>query len=137
MNELKPYLYPLDLRVMNSTMKLFQWFLPVQLSVKHHAIGHQLWLQEFMGLWDTCHNTAFWEKDLLKLMSKLATHNIGYIDWNPYIPIMFSRFVRILNLPVHYNKTPSNSYHYLTTSSIGEWIAAVLVNIIFFFYLKY
>lgn len=116
---------------MRLTIKLLQWFLPVQLPVEQHANGHELWLHEFMQLWEVCNNTHYWENDLMRLMAKLASNNIGYINWDQYIPIMFTRFVRTLNLPVHYKKSVCKSNHSLDTDAIGEWIASILVNCLY------
>lgn len=110
------------------SIKLLEWFLPVQLPAEQHAIGHELWFHELMKLWEVCHNTHYWETNLMRLMAKLASNNIGYIDWDPYIPIMFTRIVRTLNLPVHYKKAVCRSTHRLEMDAVGEWIASVLVN---------
>ncbi|OXU20844.1 hypothetical protein TSAR_014413 [Trichomalopsis sarcophagae] len=126
LDELRPKLCPLDIQTMKMTIKLLQWFLPVQLPVEQHAIGHELWLHNFMKLWEVCNNTHYWENDLMRLIAKLASNNIGYIDWDQYTPIMFTRFVRTLNLPVHYKKSVCTSNHNMDVDLIGEWIASVL-----------
>ena len=81
-----------------------------------------------MELWEASHNDNSWENEAINLMAKLASNNIGYIDWNPYIPLMFARIIRTLDLPVHYKKMKTKSDHNLDSSAIGEWIASVLVN---------
>ncbi|CAG14419.1 unnamed protein product, partial [Tetraodon nigroviridis] len=37
---------------------------------------------------------------LVNLFARLANDNIGYVDWTPYLPTIFTRILRSLNLPV-------------------------------------
>nr|XP_033324313.1 proteasome activator complex subunit 4A-like [Megalopta genalis] len=124
LDELRPTLYPLDRAPMFMKMELLEWFLPLQLSPKYHSIGHELWFNEFMSLWEVCNNAPKWENEMMNLMARLASYNIGYINWEPYIPLMFTRFVRSLGLPVAYNKQRTSSCHKLDTMAI--WIVSVL-----------
>lgn len=112
---------------MHVTFKLFQWFLPVQLLVEYHPVGYELWLHEFMNIWETCNRVSHWESDLMELLAKLASSNVGYVDWSPFIPTMFTRFIRNLNLPVDY-KTSFSSSNFLQMKHVAEWIVSVLVN---------
>ncbi|XP_058802846.1 proteasome activator complex subunit 4A-like [Phymastichus coffea] len=125
LDELMPKLCPLDAQSINQIFRAFS-FLPVQLHPKYHSIGHELWLNEFMKLWKVYHNQSLWEYDLMKLIVRLAWNNIGYIDWNPYIPMMFTKFFRALNLPCYYKKIPSASYLSIESRSVSQWIASVL-----------
>lgn len=43
-----------------------------------------------------------WEVDLILLFSRLAEHNIGYVDWEPVTPLMFSKILHNFGLPVCY-----------------------------------
>ncbi|XP_046617317.1 proteasome activator complex subunit 4-like [Neodiprion virginianus] len=126
LDKLRPCLYPLDSSMMATTMETLEWFLPLKLPPKYHSIGHQLWFEEFMSLWEVCHNAPTWEYEIMWLMSRLATSNIGYIDWEPYVPLMFTRFIRYLNLPVTYKHMQSSKHHKMDTSSIAIWIVSVL-----------
>lgn len=45
------------------------------------------------------------------LMANAAYCNIGYIDWEPHLPLMFTRFLRSFNLPVFYKQIPNNKQH--------------------------
>ncbi|XP_054011040.1 proteasome activator complex subunit 4B-like isoform X2 [Hylaeus anthracinus] len=128
LDELRPTFFPLDSVMMSASLETLEWFLPVQLSPKHHSIGHELWFNEFMSLWEVCHNAPTWENGMMWLMARLASHNIGYINWEPHIPLMFTRFVRCLRLPVTYNQIQRCKYHKIDTSPIAIWIAAVLGN---------
>lgn len=61
-------------------------------------------------------------------MANLAYYNIGYIDWEPYIPMMFSRFLRSFNLPVFYKQTSAMRVAKLDTSPMALWIVSVIVR---------
>ncbi|XP_046740797.1 proteasome activator complex subunit 4-like [Diprion similis] len=126
LDKLRPRLYPLDSSTMATTMETLEWFLPLTLPSKYHSLGHELWFEEFMSLWEVCHNAPTWEYEIMWLMSRLATCNIGYIDWEPYVPLMFTRFIRYLNLPVTYKHIQSSKHHKMDTSAIAIWIVSVL-----------
>uniref|UniRef100_A0A8C6NL41 Proteasome activator subunit 4 n=1 Tax=Nothobranchius furzeri TaxID=105023 RepID=A0A8C6NL41_NOTFU len=59
-----------------------------------------LWFDELISLWVSVQNFPSWEVHLVNLFARLANDNIGYIDWDPYIPKIFTRILRSLNLPV-------------------------------------
>lgn len=107
-------------------MRKFQLFLPVQFLPETHSLGYELWFSEFMNLWGT--GNIPWGSSMMHLMSQLAYYNIGYIDWEPYIPLMFTRFVRSLNLPVSYKNASCNTNYELGVYSISLWISSVLVS---------
>ncbi|KZC11232.1 Proteasome activator complex subunit 4 [Dufourea novaeangliae] len=126
LDKLRPTFCPLDGTLMSVNMETLEWFLPVQLPPKYHSIGHELWFDEFMSLWNVCHNAPEWENRMMYLMARLASHNIGYIDWEPHIPLMFTRFMKCLRLPVTYNQTQRRKYHKIETCPMSIWIASVL-----------
>ena len=39
------------------------------------------------------------------MFARLSEHTTGLIDWNPYLPLMFSRIQQMFHLPVLFNKT--------------------------------
>lgn len=128
LDELRPTLCLFDVVTMSKSIQLLRWFLPVQLPPKYHSIGYQLWFEEFMILWEMCHNAPTWESKMMELIAALANYNIGYINWEPYIPLMFTRFMRCLKLPVSYNKIQRHKHHEMDATSITTWIVAVLGN---------
>ena len=128
LDELRPKLCPHDGLTMCTSLQILECFLPLQLSPEHHSIGYQLWFDEFMTMWKVCHNGPQWENNMMCLIARLAAFNIGYIDWEAYIPFMFTRFIRCLNLPVTYKQTPNNLNHKIEMSSITMWIVATLVR---------
>ncbi|KAM0724588.1 Proteasome activator complex subunit 4B [Formica fusca] len=128
LDELRPTFCPFDSTTMCTSLQTLECLLPLQLLPEHHSIGHQLWFDEFMTMWKVCHNAPQWENNMMWLMARLATHNIGYIDWEPHFPLMFTRFIRCLNLPVTYKQTQNSKNHKLEIAPIAIWIVAVLGN---------
>ncbi|XP_021936150.1 proteasome activator complex subunit 4B-like isoform X2 [Zootermopsis nevadensis] len=122
----RPQLCPFDSGSICTALEMLEWFLPIALSPEKSCLGHQLWFHEFMNLWEVCHNAPAWEGAMMWLMARLAWWNIGYIDWEPHIPVMFTRFLRSLNLPVSYKNMQSSKHHKLDTSAIALWIVSVL-----------
>lgn len=59
-------------------------------------------------------------------MARLSSKNLGYINWEPYIPVMFSRFLRNFNLPVSYRQKTSSKTHKIDVSAMALWIVCAL-----------
>ncbi|KAG8223216.1 hypothetical protein J437_LFUL003567 [Ladona fulva] len=125
LDEWRPLICPYDAHLCH-TMTYLEWFLPVTLPPSKAHMGYKLWFEEIMNLWEVCHNGTQWEGEVMWIMARLASSNIGYIDWEPYMPLMFSRFMHSLSLPVFYNQTPSAKHHKLDMSAICLWIVSVL-----------
>lgn len=87
--------------------------------------GYELWLDKFLKLWDTYYNPV-WSSDLMNLIGPTARNNIGKIDWEPYMPTIFTRIMRALELPVTYKNTSSTRNQQLTFCSASLWIVSVL-----------
>lgn len=113
---------------MEQAFKYLATFLPVQLFPQDHIHGHKLWLEEFMKLWETYHNAPLWVNSMMSLVARLSFYNIGYIDWEPYMPMMFTRFMRSLNLPVLYKKTGGVKSPRMGMPAAAEWIVSCLGN---------
>nr|CAD7425108.1 unnamed protein product [Timema monikensis] len=122
----RPMLCPFNSNTMLATMETLECFLPLSLPPEKAHLGYQLWFHEFMDLWGACHNAPIWEGEMMWLMARLANRNIGYIDWEPYIPLMFTRFLRSLSLPVVYKQTHATKHHKLNSGAMAKWIVAVL-----------
>ncbi|XP_006004010.1 proteasome activator complex subunit 4 isoform X2 [Latimeria chalumnae] len=99
LEEWRPLMCPFDV-TMQKAISYFELFLPTALPPELHHKGFKLWFDELMGLWVSVQNLPAWEWHLVNLFARLATDNIGYIDWDPYIPKIFTRVLRGLNLPV-------------------------------------
>ncbi|XP_063991508.1 proteasome activator complex subunit 4B-like [Diachasmimorpha longicaudata] len=126
LDEIRPHICPLDPCGMTKAIDNLDSFLPLQLPPDLHSSGFRLWFDELMALWETTHNAAAWQTLMMCLMAKLACRNIGYIDWTPQIPLMFTRFIRCLNLPVHYKQTQGGKLHQIDTQSMALWIVSIL-----------
>lgn len=68
----------------------------------------------------------YYFQDVLQLMSYLAMHHIGHIDWEPYIPMIFSRILRSFGLPVAFKQVPNMKRHAYEANHIASWIVSVL-----------
>ncbi|XP_048863845.1 proteasome activator complex subunit 4A isoform X1 [Brienomyrus brachyistius] len=99
LDEWRPLLCPFDV-TMQRAISYFELFLPTTLPPELHHQGFQLWFKELIDLWLSVQNLPSWEVHLVNLFARLANDNIGYIDWDPYIPKIFTRILRSLNLPV-------------------------------------
>lgn len=64
----------------------------------------------------------------MSLISRVASHNIGLIDWEPHMSMMYTRILRSFNLPVNYKKMKINKNLKLSTSATATWIMSTLVS---------
>ncbi|XP_060589859.1 proteasome activator complex subunit 4B-like [Ruditapes philippinarum] len=99
LDEWRPLLCPFDVTVIKA-LQYLDLFLPTNLMEHEMDKGFRLWFKELMDMWDSFQNNPSWEKCLINLMSRLANSNIGYIDWSPYIPKVFTRLLKGIELPV-------------------------------------
>ena len=61
------------------------------------------------------------------LLGRLAEENSGCVDWEPYLPVMFARVIKMFNLPVRYNKTSVGGKGTLLDSqTAARWIVGAL-----------
>ncbi|TSK14769.1 Proteasome activator complex subunit 4B [Bagarius yarrelli] len=127
LDEWRPLLCPFDV-TMQKAISYFELFLPTVMPPEQHQKGFNLWFDELMGLWVSVQNLPSWEGSLVNLFARLANDNIGYINWDPYIPKIFTRILRSFNLPVGTGQMVVPKY--LTNSyDIGHvvlWISAML-----------
>ncbi|XP_041818516.1 proteasome activator complex subunit 4B [Chelmon rostratus] len=127
LDEWRPLLCVFDV-VMQKAISNMELFLPTIMPPEEHSQGFQLWFDEMMNLWTSVQNQPSWEGHLVNLFARLANDNIGFVDWTPYIPTIFTRILRSLNLPVGVSQMVAPRY--LTNSyDIGHlvlWITALL-----------
>lgn len=128
LDEFRPKIFPVDMRSMDCTVQCFEWFLPMELPPEHHDLGFKLWFQEFMELWDVLHNMPHWENNFVWLIANLANHNIGYIDWEPYLPTMFTKIMACFKLPVLYKKMQNIRTSKISSAPMALWIVSAMVN---------
>ncbi|XP_020294665.1 proteasome activator complex subunit 4A-like, partial [Pseudomyrmex gracilis] len=127
LDELRPTFCPFN-AAMRKSIYVLSILLPTKLRPQHHSVGYLLWFDELMNMWKVFHNSPSWDISILYLMGRLARDNIGYIDWNPHLPVMFSRFIRYLNLPVMYKNVSDNRKSTFRIAPISWWIVGALGN---------
>ena len=110
LDEIYPTLEPHDIGKSSATFDLLSIFL-------NHMEGHEIWFTHFMQLWDSYSNPP-WNVEMMNLISSMSSQNIGLIDWEPYLPIMFTRILRAVDLPVSYKSIKSNRNQNLWASSV-------------------
>eukprot|EP00094_Tigriopus_californicus_P000230 TCALIF_00223-PA protein Name:"Similar to psme4 Proteasome activator complex subunit 4 (Xenopus laevis)" AED:0.06 eAED:0.06 QI:66/0.84/0.71/1/0.84/0.85/14/306/1826 len=124
--EIRPLMCPYDV-TMGKAMAYAEMFLP---SYDVQAIADQtyrLWFDEFMRFWDACHNSPPWESSLMALFARLAENNIGQINWEPYIPLIFTRIMHGFNLPVTYKSTSVGGKPQMSDmTTIVRWIVSTM-----------
>lgn len=126
LEEWRPLLCPYDTSMVKGTT-YFSLFLPTNLPPQHHDKGWKLWFEEFMRIWESCQNTPAWEQSLVWLFARLSNDNIGYIDWNPYIPEIFTHLLRSFNLSGGSHKVQINrSYNVFSVDSVDTWLIGML-----------
>jgi len=69
------------------------------------------WIEEILAMWEWIENNPLWDKNFILLLSRLAHDGAEKIDWTPYLPIIFTRILRVFDLPVggpisNYDKYP-------------------------------
>ncbi|XP_045481935.1 proteasome activator complex subunit 4-like isoform X2 [Harmonia axyridis] len=126
LNKYKPQMCPLDDSEMLLCICALDALLPTCVKAEEAAVSYELWFSEFMSLWNSCRNDCSWENSMMSLMSRLGANNIGYVNFEPYFPLMYARFVRSFNLPVHFKLRSSSKQYNLGINSIATWIISTL-----------
>ncbi|KAM4526363.1 proteasome activator complex subunit 4B [Fundulus diaphanus] len=127
LDEWRPLLCVFDV-AMQKAISNMELFLPTIMPPEEHSQGFHLWFDELMNLWMSVQNQPSWEGHLVNLFARLANDNIGYVDWTPYIPTIFTRILRSLNLPVGVNQMVAPRY-LINSYDVGYlvlWITALL-----------
>uniref|UniRef100_A0A7N6A512 Proteasome activator Blm10 middle HEAT repeats region domain-containing protein n=1 Tax=Anabas testudineus TaxID=64144 RepID=A0A7N6A512_ANATE len=127
LDEWRPLLCPFDV-TMQRAISYFELFLPTTLPPELHHNGFKLWFDELINLWMSVQNLPSWEVHLVNLFARLANDNIGYIDWDPYIPKIFTRILRSLNLPVGTSQmiVPRYLTNAYDISHVVLWVSSLL-----------
>ena len=124
LDEWRPLMCPFDV-TMGKAISYFEMFLPTFDCYDKRETTYLLWFDEFMSFWKTCSNGPPWEANMISLYARLAEHNIGRIDWEPYVPIFFTRIQKSFNLPVLYKKiSVASKYQSLDPGIISRWIVS-------------
>lgn len=63
----------------------------------------------------------------MALFARLAENNIGQIEWEPYIPLIFTRIMRGFNLPVKYKSMSVGGKPQMSDmTTIVRWIVSTM-----------
>ncbi|UJR17800.1 hypothetical protein I4U23_004699 [Adineta vaga] len=124
LDEFRPWLCPFDTSC-DDAMYIFHHFLPVNLPPELHHQGFKLWLPELLGIWESISSSTNWQSYFIPTFSCIAWNNIGYIDWEPWIPQIFTRFLRDLSLPVGALSTTSQNITYLSSAMASLMVAMI------------
>ncbi|XP_074661309.1 proteasome activator complex subunit 4A-like [Tubulanus polymorphus] len=124
LEEWRPLLCPFDVTMMKGVQYL-SLFLPQFLPPEFHDRGFKLWLDEFFSIWDSI-NASLWDENLRKLFSRIASYNIGYIDWEPLIPKIFTRIMKSFALPVGSVKVSFTTHDNTTVAPLADWVVAMI-----------
>ena len=124
LEEWRPLMCPFDV-TMGKAMSYFEMFLPTFDCYEKRESTYLLWFDEFMAFWSACNNGPVWEANIFSLYARLAEHNIGRIDWEPYIASLFTRIQKSFNLPVLYKKiSVVSKLQPLDPGILSRWIVA-------------
>uniref|UniRef100_A0A3Q0QZT0 Proteasome activator Blm10 middle HEAT repeats region domain-containing protein n=1 Tax=Amphilophus citrinellus TaxID=61819 RepID=A0A3Q0QZT0_AMPCI len=119
LDEWRPLLCVFDV-VMQKAISNMELFLPTIMPPEEHS--------QVLSSKYSLSEPELTQLHLVNLFARLANDNIGYVDWTPYIPTIFTRILRSLNLPVGVSQMVSPRY--LTNSyDIGYlvlWVTALL-----------
>ena len=128
LNKWRPMLCPFDTSL-ETAMRYLMLFLPTS---RHIPAEHtyELWLDEFLTLWRSFSNRPTWEVNLFYLLSRLAFHNTGRVDWSPHLESIFTHIMISLNVPVTYGGSGIKLKFGLSAVNdyavITRWIVSVM-----------
>ncbi|CAF1622524.1 unnamed protein product, partial [Adineta ricciae] len=126
LDQFRPSLCPFD-SAFSDAMCYFDLLLPVHLPPELHEQGFKLWLPEFLNIWESVTNNPDWEQNVINIFSFVAWCNIGYIDWEPWLPKIFTRILKSFSLPVANVQVSTQSQNYSLTI-ISTWLVAMMGN---------
>uniref|UniRef100_A0A182JT99 Proteasome activator complex subunit 4 C-terminal domain-containing protein n=1 Tax=Anopheles christyi TaxID=43041 RepID=A0A182JT99_9DIPT len=118
LDELMPRIQPLDNGSGCEVVTILNIFL-------NYEQGYELWFDKLMSIWNAYHNPP-WTGDLMTMFAVVGLKNIGHIDWEPHIPIMFARITRAINFPVNYRNAKGGRANGLQPDAVATWIVSAL-----------
>ncbi|XP_054158581.1 proteasome activator complex subunit 4B-like [Oppia nitens] len=126
LDEWRPALCPFDTEMIKAAAYM-ELFLPTSLPPEHHDQGFRLWFDELMSIWTAAQNTPAWEQSFISLFARMANDTIGYLDWRPYIPSIFTHLIRSFNLAGGPTKVSiMRGYNVFHINSVVLWLVAML-----------
>lgn len=118
LDEFIPQIQPFDIGKPDSVMELLYVFLSPEM--------YDLWFDKLMEIWDVYHYPP-WNAEIMYLIATTAAGTIGLIDWNKnsYLPKIFTRIMRSLELPVSYKKLTARNQTLLQESCAGFIVSVI------------
>ena len=134
--EARKWLAPESL-VYHSGIRVLYLFLPTQFcaDVDCEKIFN-LWFPEIMNIWQENLNLETEiEIDIIFLIRRLSQYNIGRIDWEPFLPKIYTRVLKYFALPLNLHRSVGvPAFNRLSTSDksgkIVKALSEILVNTI-------
>lgn len=129
--ELRPNLYPSDVMFFRA-QALLCLFLPANAPDQVH-----LWLDDIIHTLDLVDRSIAANSSVFQLLARTARSTIGIVNWTPYLPKLFSRFLQILDLnieggnPVPVTRSFPYEVQFLVAgdkSSIAESMGKIIIH---------
>ena len=96
--EAKKLLVPTSL-IHSVAIRIVILFLPTYSPLGKESETYGLWFEELMDTWTENMNLETNEDlDLLSLFKRLSRHNMGRIDWEPFLPKLYTRLLKYFGL---------------------------------------
>lgn len=129
LEEFRPYLCPYD-KGMNRGLLYMELLLPtVTAKPEEHKDGYRLWLEELMSIWDSNPNSPEWEQQIVLLFARLAHDTIGYIDWSPWIPKIFTHLMKSFDLQNGSVRVQvKRNYRVFDMNAVVLWIVSMMTG---------
>jgi hypothetical protein len=52
------------------------------------------WISECLKLWASLPNCRYWNLQWASLIARCIKHSVGSVDWEPFLPTLFTSFLR-------------------------------------------
>ncbi|KAL1204884.1 Proteasome activator subunit 4 [Cardamine amara subsp. amara] len=72
-------------------------FLPT--NPENQDFFSEKWIKNCLELWDSIPNCQFWNSQWTAVLARVIK-NCSFIDWESYLPMLFSRFLNMFEVPV-------------------------------------
>ncbi|XP_024015525.1 proteasome activator subunit 4 isoform X2 [Eutrema salsugineum] len=72
-------------------------FLPT--NTENQDFFSEKWIKNCLELWDSIPNCQFWNSQWTAVLARVIK-NCSFIDWESYLPMLFSRFLNMFEVPV-------------------------------------
>jgi len=119
---------------MFKAMAFLGTFLPIH---KDSTFNFEAWFPHFFAVWGWIENSSDWDKVHFAILSRIAKAQAGKINWEPFISIMFSKYVSGLELALGNANLPrpkSRSFsaeinQFVPYNSLTHFFAKTIIHI--------